>query len=165
MQGTTGMMPQTFPQPQAQSQQTDQGSRLQSQALHAHHTVGPDPSQLVALFNHITDERLVEEIGCVYQFNIGQGSVWYLDLKTGRGQAGKGPPTVCPPDTTISLTPEDLQALFSGEVTPFNAYMQGRLTIVGDVRLAMKLQGVIDRIRQPRGPAKTTHARDDIMIV
>ena len=151
MQGaTTGMMPQAFPQPNAQSKPTEQGL---------------EPSQLIAVFNHVTDERLVQDVGCVYQFNIGEDDTWYMDLKTGCGQAGKGPPTACPPDAVISLSPEDLEALFSGALTPFNAYMQGKVTIVGDVRLAMKLQSVVDRLKQPRASAKTTHARGDVITV
>ena len=104
------------------------------------------PDQLVTIFDHVTDERLVQETGCMYQFNIsGDEEVWYLDLKNGRGRAGKGPPLGCTPDAVISLSSEDMQALFAGEnqMTAFNAYMQGRVTVEGAVRMAMKLQSVV----------------------
>ena len=164
MQGATGMMPQAFPLSQTQLRQTEPGSGVKEQGS-SHYSVGPDPAQLVALLSHVTDERLVQDVGCVYQFNIGEGGTWHLDLKNGRGSAGKGPPTWCPPDAVVSLSLEDLQVLFSGEITPFNAYMQGRVTIDGDVRLAMKLQHVVDRMKQPRMTTKTAHVRDDVMIV
>ena len=130
-----------------------------------------DPDQLVTIFNHVTDERLVQEIGCVYQFNIsGDEEVWYLDLKNGRGRAGKGPPLGCTPDAVISLSSEDMQALFAGEMTAFNAYMQGRVTVEGDVRMAMKLQSVVERMKQPRRTAHVQHdiplyGRSDVMII
>lgn len=123
-----------------------------------------DPDQLVAILNHVTDERLVHEIGCVYQFNINDGGVWYLDLKNGCGHAGKGPPSGCTPDAVISLSSEDMQALFTGEMTAFNAYMQGRVTVEGDVRLAMKLQSVVERMKQSRMATRTAHAQNDMTM-
>ena len=135
---------------------------------------GPlNPDQLVAIMNHVTDERLVQEIGCVYQFNISGEGVWYLDLKNGCGRAGKGPPLGCTPDAVISLTSEDMRALFSGEMTAFDAYMQGRVTVEGDVRMAMNLQSVVERMKQPRMATRTahvqsdmtTHGRNDVMII
>lgn len=131
-----------------------------------------DPDQLMAIFNHVTDARLVQEIGCVYQFNIGgDGGVWYVDLKNGSGRAGKGPPLGCVPDAVISLSSEDMQAMFAGELGAFNAYMQGRVTIEGDVRLAMKLQTVVERMKQSGKATRTAHApndyagRDDVIII
>ena len=121
-----------------------------------------DPDQLVAIINHVTDERLVHEIDSVYQFNINGEGIWYLDLKNGCGRAGKGPPLGCTPDAVISLSSGDMQALFSGEMTAFNAYMQGKVTIEGDVRVAMKLQTVFERMKQP-GLA-TAHAQNDMTI-
>ena len=145
-------------------------------AMHASREQSPrpkplDPDELVTIFNHVTDERLVQEIGCVYQFNIsGDEEVWYLDLKNGRGRAGKGPPLGCTPDAVISLSSEDMQALFAGEMTAFNAYMQGRVTVEGDVRMAMKLQSVVERMKQPRRTAHVQHdiplyGRSDVMII
>ena len=125
---------------------------------------GPlNPEQLVTIMNHVTDERLVQEIGCVYQFNIsGEGGVWYLDLKNGCGRAGKGPPIGCTPDAVISFSSEDMQALFAGVMTAFDAYMQGRVTVDGDVRMAMKLQSVVERMKQPRMATRTAHVQNDM---
>ena len=123
-----------------------------------------DPDQLVTIFNHVTDERLVQEIGCVYQFNISGGGVWYLDLKNGCGRGGKGPPLGCTPDAVISVSSEDMQALFAGDLTAFDGYMQGRVTVEGDVRMAMKLQSVVERIKQPRMATRTAHVQNDVTL-
>ena len=80
---------------------------------------------------------------------------------------------MCTPDAVISLSSEDMQALFSGEMTAFNAYMQGKVTVEGDVRVAMKLQTVFERMKQPGLATRTAHAqnnmtiqgRNDVMII
>lgn len=161
---TTGMMPQVLPPrtiptvPHAANMPTSSG-----QISRTSRATPLDPEKLVAIFNHVTDERLVQENGCVYQFNIsGEGGVWYLDLKNGNGRAGKGPPFGCKPDAVISLSSQDMQALFSGEMSAFDAYMQGKVTVEGDVRMAMKLQTVVERMKQPRISTKSAHVQNDL---
>ncbi|CAB4017773.1 stomatin 1 [Paramuricea clavata] len=170
MQGaTSGITPQVLPS--RSNPATHHAPAMPVSREQPPHPTPLDPDQLVAIFNHVTDERLVQEIGCVYQFNIsGQGGVWYLDLKNGCGRGGKGPPLGCMPDAVISLSSEDMHALFAGEMTAFNAYMQGRVTVEGDVRMAMKLESVVERMKQPRMGMRTAHVqndhgRNDVMII
>ena len=170
MQGaTSGITPQVLPS--RSNPATHHVPAMPASREQPPHPTPLDPDQLVAIFNHVTDERLVQEVGCVYQFNISdQGGVWYLDLKNGCGRGGKGPPLGCMPDAVISLSSEDMHALFAGEMTAFNAYMQGRVTVEGDVRVAMKLESVVERMKQPRMATRSAHVqndhgRNDVMII
>ena len=41
-------------------------------------------------------------------------------------------------DTTFSLSAEDLMAMVSGDLPPMNAYLQGKMTVQGDLGKAMQ---------------------------
>ncbi|XP_046859498.1 stomatin-like protein 1 [Xenia sp. Carnegie-2017] len=150
MQGALGgLPPQVRPVQKPVDSSLDAVSRTSNEQIP--YSRLPDPDQLIAIFNHVTDERLVRDIGCVYQFNFSDlGSTWYVDLKNDEGHGGKGPPCGCTPDVVITLSSHDMRALFSGEISAFDAYMHGRVNITGDVRMAMKLQVVVERMNQSR---------------
>lgn len=44
------------------------------------------------------------------------------------------------------MTVGDLQAMFAGHLKPFQAYMNGRLRVAGDLSAAMKLEEVVKKI-------------------
>ncbi|MGD9864200.1 MAG: SCP2 sterol-binding domain-containing protein [Pseudodonghicola sp.] len=46
-------------------------------------------------------------------------------------------------DVTLSADSETLQAIVAGELNPTSAFMSGKLTIDGDMGLAMKLASVL----------------------
>lgn len=50
-----------------------------------------------------------------------------------------------PTDCTLTLSMDDLEALRSGSLNPMNAMMTGRLKISGDMAIAMKLQGLLEK--------------------
>lgn len=52
------------------------------------------------------------------------------------------------PDVTLSMSDKDLLAMFHGELGPFSAFTSGRLQVQGDVKTAMKLQGLINLLRK-----------------
>ncbi|XP_052369636.1 stomatin-like protein 1 isoform X2 [Oncorhynchus keta] len=69
-------------------------------------------------------------------------------VRTGSGSAGPGsPPEGQVPDVTLSMTDQDLLAMFEGTLRPFAAYATGRLKVQGDLKTAMKLEEVIKLLR------------------
>jgi putative sterol carrier protein len=49
------------------------------------------------------------------------------------------------PDLTVTISDEDLLALFGGRLNPMTAFMSGRLRVGGDVALAQRLVGFFDQ--------------------
>lgn len=65
----------------------------------------------------------------------------------GSGAAGAG--SLCrEPDVTLSMSDNDLLAMFQGELQPFAAYSSGRLKIQGDIMTAMKLEELIKLLKK-----------------
>jgi len=50
-------------------------------------------------------------------------------------------------DATISVDFEDFQNLAAGKLDPMMAYMSGKLKVVGDMAVAMKLQQLFSKLR------------------
>ncbi|MBO0347253.1 SCP2 sterol-binding domain-containing protein [Roseibium limicola] len=46
-------------------------------------------------------------------------------------------------DCTVNITPDDLQELLSGELNPTAAFMGGKITVDGDMNVAMKLGQIV----------------------
>ena len=44
---------------------------------------------------------------------------------------------------SVVLTLEDLSAMLSGELNPVNGFMSGKLKVLGDMGVAMRLQNVV----------------------
>ncbi|MDQ4087151.1 MAG: SCP2 sterol-binding domain-containing protein [Pseudomonadota bacterium] len=53
-----------------------------------------------------------------------------------------------PADTTIKVSWEDWQAMSAGKLDGMTAFMQGKLSVEGDMANAMQLQGVLAKLRQ-----------------
>lgn len=49
------------------------------------------------------------------------------------------------PDVTLHVSDDDLVGLMTGALDPMSAFMTGRLKLTGDMMLAQKLIGLIDR--------------------
>ena len=60
------------------------------------------------------------------------------------------------PDVTVRVSDDNLLKLFRGELNPMTAMMTGRLRVKGNVMLAQRLLGMVDR-------AKLEAARDEIV--
>lgn len=86
--------------------------------------------------------------------DIGLGSTLKFDF----GDAGKifidgesAPNTVSNDDadakTTIKVSWDDFQALVDGKLDGMSAFMQGKLKVLGDMSVAMKLQSVMAKLR------------------
>ncbi|KPJ14730.1 Peroxisomal multifunctional enzyme type 2 [Papilio machaon] len=88
---------------------------------------------------------LAKSIGAIYLYNITQNGKtvkqWTLDLKA--GSVHEGAPKSGKPDTTMTLSDEDLIALASGTLNPQTAFLKGKLKIAGNMMLAQKLQPLL----------------------
>ena len=50
-------------------------------------------------------------------------------------------------DVTLTLNLADMNAMFQGSLPAFSAYMSGRLSVDGDVRQAMRLSELVDKVK------------------
>ncbi|XP_026888906.1 sterol carrier protein 2b isoform X1 [Electrophorus electricus] len=90
-------------------------------------------------------EQFVKKIGGVFSFKVrdgpgGREATWMVDVKEGRGAVHND--TSKKADCTISVTDSDLLALMTGKMNPQTAFFQGKLKIMGNMGLAMKLQNL-----------------------
>ncbi|MBO6758013.1 MAG: SCP2 sterol-binding domain-containing protein [Roseibium sp.] len=46
-------------------------------------------------------------------------------------------------DCTIAISPDDLADLLAGELAPTAAFMGGKMTVTGDMSVAMKLGNIV----------------------
>ena len=70
-----------------------------------------------------------------------------LSLCLGGGSAGTGLPDQ-KADVTLSMSDEDLLAMFEGSLGPYAAYTSRRLKVQGELKTAMKLEGLIKLLRK-----------------
>uniref|UniRef100_A0A8K9XQ56 Stomatin (EPB72)-like 1 n=1 Tax=Oncorhynchus mykiss TaxID=8022 RepID=A0A8K9XQ56_ONCMY len=100
------------------------------------------PMSVLELYEGLLlSESLVSQVGACFLFLLqspdGQQTSYYVDLSQG------SPPEGQVPDVTLSMTDQDLLAMFEGTLRPFAAYSTGRLKVQGDLKTAMKLEEVI----------------------
>lgn len=51
------------------------------------------------------------------------------------------------PDVTVKISDENLVRLFRGDLNPMSAFMTGKVKVSGDMTLAQRLVGLVDRQR------------------
>ncbi len=77
----------------------------------------------------------------VVQYDISE-PVYHV-IENGVVSAHEG--TAPGPDVTVRVSDEDLVKLFDGKLNPMQAVFTGRLKVRGDVGLAQRLIGMVDR--------------------
>lgn len=125
------------------------------------------PEQLVKLVSGVLNESLVKEIGGMFQFNIvgENGGTWYLDLRSGHGTIYAEKP-LDNPDVVLTMSVENMQQIFYGQTTAFDAYMQGTLKVDGDLKMAMSLEAIVKMLKEkPVVPDKHVSQRPGVYIV
>ncbi|KAH9508954.1 Stomatin-like protein 1 [Bulinus truncatus] len=113
-------------------------------------SVNSDPEKMLLLIQEVLSDNLVQKVGETFQIEIsGSGAgTYYLDLKHDQGYVGYGPDPSGDPAAILHLNFADLQAMLTGELKPFQAYMSGRLKVSGDTNAALKLEELGARIKQ-----------------
>lgn len=87
------------------------------------------------------DPEAAGDTSAVIQFQLSEPVHQVLEggrLETHPGQAAA-------PDVTVTMSDDDLVALFRGELNPMMAFMTGRLRVTGDVALAQRLVSLFDQ--------------------
>jgi len=92
--------------------------------------------------------ELVKQVNGVYLFEI-KGSpseTWVLDLKSGSGSISKGAPSSEPKGACkIKIADDDFVQLMTGKLDPQSAFAGGKLSLDGNMGLAMKLQALVPK--------------------
>lgn len=80
-------------------------------------------------------------LGALVKFDLGGGDALFID---GR----KTPPVVsrdgASPDTTLTISGENLAKLAEGKLAPTLAFMTGKLKVNGNMGIAMKLSNMLE---------------------
>lgn len=103
----------------------------------------------------------------MFQFNIlgENGGTWYLDLRSGHGKIYTEKP-VDNPDVVLTIGVQEMQQIFYGQTTAFDAYMQGSLKVDGDLRMAMSLEAIVKMLKEkPVIPEKPVSQGHGIYVV
>lgn len=80
-------------------------------------------------------------LGATIRMNVEEHPPFFVTSLPGVvGVAHEGPDTVA---TTFGLVEGDLLAILRGDLSPTQAFMQGRMTIEGDMTIAMRLAQLI----------------------
>ena len=89
------------------------------------------------------DSANVSKVDAVYQFNIDgdNGGTWTVDLTKESDFVSEG--AADSPDCVVKMKESDFVDMWTGKLPGPQAFMMGKLTIEGDMSLAMKLQKFI----------------------
>lgn len=74
--------------------------------------------------------------GVIRMVVAGEGSDWKVDFKLGPGEIP------AEPTTTITVTAADAAAMQRGELDAMQAFMSGRMQVMGDLTLMMQMQAI-----------------------
>nr|XP_020478122.1 hydroxysteroid dehydrogenase-like protein 2 isoform X2 [Monopterus albus] len=113
-------------------------------------SVGPIESTFDVI-RRVINTDVVKSTQGIYQFDLSgeHGGVWFLDLKSGSGSAGRGQPPV-KADVVMMMDSSDFSEMFSGKLKPTMAFMSGKLRIKGDMTLAIKLEKLMSRMNKAK---------------
>jgi putative sterol carrier protein len=100
------------------------------------------PSTLAALTQRFEERRSgAATLGAAIKFDLGDEGVIVLDASTAPSRVHNDAGFDAP--CTLKVSAEDLNAIMDGELDATAAFMMGRLTVEGDMAIAMKLASVL----------------------
>ena len=73
-----------------------------------------------------------------FKFSGAEPGEWNAVIKDGKAEVARGIPH-SKPNMTLMADSSDFVKLFTGEMDPMKAFMQGKVKLQGDMNLAMKL--------------------------
>ncbi|MBN1965313.1 MAG: SCP2 sterol-binding domain-containing protein [Anaerolineae bacterium] len=89
-------------------------------------------------------EEKVEGVDATIQLELSgdNGGNWWIRIQNGEAEVHEG--TVDSPQMTLRSSADDLYNVFVGEANAMTAFMQGKIKVVGDMALAIKMQTWFD---------------------
>ena len=110
------------------------------------------PSSLHEIFRVLPsrlDSEAAEGLTAVYQFDLGepQGAQYHLTIEDGTCTVTQGAHP--DPHVILSMSGEDAIKILSGQLSGQMAAMSGRLSVSGDLGLAMQLKGLFPSMGTP----------------
>jgi pimeloyl-ACP methyl ester carboxylesterase/putative sterol carrier protein len=105
-------------------------------------TAGADLDALLAsrLRRTLVGSTLEDRVATVV-FDAGH-SHWTVELDRGRGRVRRGAARM--PTLVVRGTPEVLAEVISGQASGVNAFLEGRITVRGDLGLSLQMDGMFD---------------------
>ena len=127
--------------------------KLMGQMKSRSYSTGPSDNGVEAIMGKISgviNEELVKKTNSVFSFTLSDTKEeYFLDLKNGAGSCGPGAASTAP-DATLTMSTENFNKMFSGQLKPAQAFMSGKLKISGNMGQAMKLEKLMGKL-QTRG--------------
>merc|ERR1711983_91117 len=127
--------------------------KLMGQMQKRSYSTGPSDTGVEAIMGKISgvlNEELVKKTNSVFSFSLSDTKEeYFLDLKNGAGSCGPGAAS-SKPDATLTMSTENFNKMFSGQLKPAQAFMSGKLKISGNMGQAMNLEKLMGKL-QTRG--------------
>ena len=111
----------------------------------------PDSNTPAGIFNKIKpllNETVVQQVGATYLFVISgeNGGSWLLDLKNSSGSVSEATEDT-PTDVTMKMEANNMVDMFQGKLKSTTAFMTGKLSVSGNMGLALKLDKLLSQVR------------------
>ncbi|GAA0829027.1 MULTISPECIES: SCP2 sterol-binding domain-containing protein [Marinomonas] len=97
-------------------------------------------SEVKAVFDDMVsrfDADQADGMDAVFQFNMEEGTSYYLAIDDGECALGEGDHD--DPTVTLEMDLDTLKSVMTGELDGMAAFMQGKIRADGDIMLATKL--------------------------
>ena len=87
---------------------------------------------------NLISKRHIDGLSGSILFDLNHEEYIFIDHKSGAVSFAKHEA-----DCTIEISEDDLLQMVTGELDPLTAYMSGKLTVHGDMSIAMQLQSLL----------------------
>lgn len=101
-----------------------------------------DISELIGMVKEKYNPQKMEGVSATYQFRLTGEKERALYIVVEEGEATFCEGEAQDPDTTVSLSWENLQKILSRELNVATAFLTRKIRVEGNMSLAMKLQGL-----------------------
>jgi pimeloyl-ACP methyl ester carboxylesterase len=113
---------------------------------------------LLETFEHFAKRgtrSIVQDLDTAVALDDGTGNLWTVRLDRGRFAVSTG--RTRDAETTITSDPLTLVGIVRGKRSGIEAFLRGRLSVRGNLSLALKLDGVFDRRERPSNRPRPGH--------